>query len=296
MKVTIDQKAAHADVQRVLDAADAPVRPDEVAAYALIDAAQAERIRNTDKGSGLLVVGDRITQTARSILNETGISWWDRRGTLHLTEEGLLIHRDDRPDPRRGPAKPVRLAPSTFAAAVHLLVSYPQRPGVRETARQTGLSPASVSRGFGDLRTRELISDDDLSAELFWIVADDWMIDWTDLAAAPTGPDIAAVGTHAAIRLGAPIMATDRYPVELVTTDPVTCKGAQIRHPVGPGGAVARIGLLPHKVPLSQDPDGRAVRGHPMAHPVLISLQLASDPGRGTEAVRQWSPEFPHVW
>ncbi len=296
VKVAIDQVIAVTDVEQVLDTVDAPMRPDRVIAYALIDAAQAGRVVGETDDGGLLVVGDRITDTARAVLNDASISWWDRRGTLHLIGEGVHIHRDDLPGPRHSRAKPDRLAPATFATAVHLLVSYPRRPGVRETARQIDLSPASVSRGFQDLRQRGLIRDADLTAELFWAVAEDWTIDWTDLAVAPTQPDIAATGTHAAISLGAPIIATDRYPIELVTTDPVTLKGAQIRHPAGPSGTVARIGLLPHKVPLHLDPDARKVHGQQMVHPILVALQLGSDPGRGTEAVSQWTPEFAHVW
>lgn len=84
-------------------------------------------------------------------LNDSAVSWLDRRGHLRLTGDGLYIDADVPPISRKTPERRITRDPITgrsgLAAAALLL--RPHDPmGVSEIARAAGLNPSSITRAM----------------------------------------------------------------------------------------------------------------------------------------------------
>jgi hypothetical protein len=257
--------------------------PVAVDAVAVLDAATASRLAKRAKGP-TVVVADLVGAEARAVLDAAGVGWLDRRGHLRVTGPGLAIDRDVPPLPRDRPgggSDALRGAAAIGVAAAHLLGG---TWGVRELARLLGLSPAAVSKAGTDLDRRGLLAD---RRELFAGLAAAWKPAWVDLGAAPRGDGLVVGGTLGAARLGAPIVATAGYPLEVHAADQATFERARLRY--GGGAPVARLALAPTTLVTAVTSDEEA-DGLPVAHPLFVALDLASDPGRGTEALRAWKP------
>jgi hypothetical protein len=258
--------------------------PVEVVGAAVVDAAMAAKLAKRAHRPAV-VVADLVGAEARAALDAAGVGWLDRRGHLRLRAPGLLIDRDVAPLPRDRPtagSDALRGAAAIGVAAAHLLDG---EWGVRELARLLDLSPAAVSKAGTDLDARGLFAD---RTALFAALASAWKPTWVDLGAVPRGDGFAVGGTVGGARLGAPIIATAGYPVEVHVADQATFERARLRY-AGTDRPVARLALAPTTL-VAVVTSHEVVDGLPVAHPLFVALDLASDPGRGSEALRGWKP------
>lgn len=271
---------------------------------AVVDQGVAASIASRRDDRPTIVVGDLIGADARRVLDAAGISWLDRRGHLRVNRPDIWIDREVRPRPRvrrsSGPALEIRGAAAMAVAAGHL-VDPDRFGGVRPLARLLGLSPAAISQARTPLNERGLLVDNpEARVELFWALARAWRPAWVELSEVPAPADgLLAAGTRAAAALGAPIIATADYPVELSCDDAVLLERLRLR--LGPvdrtGSTVSRLAVAPTALVHLVGPTDRAVDGHPVAHPLFVALDLAADPARGAEALADWSPEdWPRAW
>ncbi len=267
-----------------------------VFAASIIDATKAAGIV-TNSEAVTIVVADLIGAAARSVLGDAGISWLDRRGHLRISAPDVWIDRDIEPLPRVRRNDGDRLeitGAASFAVAAGHLVDADVFGGVRPLARLTGLSPSAISQARRPLIDRGMLTDDpDARTELFWALAAAWRPDWHVLASTPSPADgVVASGTRAAAALGAPIVATDSYPLELHAGDVGALERVRLRAGTSTNDTPARISVAPNRlVILAPQIGDRTIDGHPIAHPLFVALDLAADPARGAEALADWSPE-----
>ena len=283
----------------------------ETIAATVVDERRAREL-TADRGDVTrVVVADLIGAGARTVLSDAGVGWLDRRGHLHIRRPGVWIDRDVGPVPRhhrnRGPVAAIR-GRAAMAVAAANLIDPDAYGGVRPLARRLGLSPSAVSQARAPLADRGLLADaPDARRELFWALAAAWQPEWLDLAAVPDPqPGLVAGGTLAAAALGAPIIATDDYPLELHCADGPLLQRLRLRNDGGPTATTlatpARVSVAPtmlvHEIPgptaepgdTADTVDAPTVAGHPIAHPLFVALDLAADPARGAEALIEWEP------
>jgi hypothetical protein len=275
----------------------------DIVAVSVLDEARANAIAAVATDD-ILVVADLIGAEARAALDAASISWLDRRGHLRVTSPGVWIDRDIDPLPRSRRSAGDRLeirGASALAVAVGHLLDPTEFGGVRPLARLLGLSPSAISQARTPLARRGLLTDDaDALAELFWAVSAAWRPQWVDLPVSPVSADgLVAGGTLAAAARGAPIIATDTYPLELHAADADTLERIRLRAGQ-PRGEIppARVTVAPTPlVTKVHAPIAKQLRGHRVAHPLFVALDLAADPARGAEALAEWEPEgWPRAW
>ncbi|MFT5204259.1 MAG: hypothetical protein ACI9C1_003666 [Candidatus Aldehydirespiratoraceae bacterium] len=268
----------------------------EITAASIVDEKKAVAIVS-EATQRTVVVGDLIGVDARAILEKAEVSWLDRRGHLRITQPGVWIDRDVDPLPRtrRGAGDRLELrGASALAVAVAHLLDSDEYGGVRPVARLAGLSPSAISQAQEPLVRRGILTDDaDARSELFWAVSVAWRLAWIDLRVAPApSDDIVAGGTLAAAALGAPIIATESYPLEFHVRDVGVMERLRLRAGPPQDSPEARITIAPTAfVTKVRAPNNPEIRGHRVAHPLFVALDLASDPARGAEALADWEPE-----
>lgn len=273
----------------------------EVKAAAVVTPAKARQwASREDADVTLVVVGDLIAQGAKDILRERGFGWLDRRGHLRVTGPGVWLDAQVPAIPRAqaalGGQAPVRGVSGLSTAAAALV--WPESSlGVRELAKRVGLSPASVSKARARLRAAGLLSEDGRPAipELFWATVPLWTVPRVGIARVPRAHEarrLVSVGTRAAVALGAPVVATQDHPVELLAPDEDTYHRLRLLLAGAPAdGAPATLGVAPTPLVVDDATASRAaVEGWPAAHPVFVALELAQDPGRGSESLESWLP------
>lgn len=271
--------------------------PFEVRAFSVVDEATAKRVAaRPPRDRGLIVVGDLVGRGAQAAFEAAGIGWLDRRGHLRVVGPSLWIDRDvpamPRGDASRARSAQLRGAASIGVAASHL-ISGADGAGVRELARTVHLSPAAVSRARATLHDAGLLDPGpDARRALFWALVDAWRPTWIGLAQDPRpSAHLVASGTRAAATLGAPIVSTRNYPVDLYTADPVELERIRARAGGATATAVARLALAPTPLVVATPAEpAAAVRRWPVTHPLFVALDLATDPARGGEALEQWDP------
>ena len=267
----------------------------------------------------VVLVADAIPATTRRLLEDAAWGWLDRRGHLRLRAPGLHVDTDVTPASRRdsGPGAPIS-GQAGIATAVELLM----RPGdavrVRATAERARLHPSSISRALKRLREHSLVHGDGtaLLPELFWALADVWAVEGQFIKREPRlsdarqatlqfnthaldEPGWALGGTRAAVAWGAPLVANATYPPDFIVPDDATLRRSRQRYgdATTPRSAAAVIRVAPtllavrHRVL-------RAGEEFPLAHPVVVALDLASDISRGIETLEKWTPPppFDRVW
>jgi transposase-like protein len=251
---------------------------------------------------GSVLVGDVITESARRALDAAERSWWDRRGRLHMNEPGLVVRTNDAAFPRTAsrPAPAVAISGSTLDVALDALIRPGRSSGVRELARRVGVAASSVSRARRALAERGLIDDDGCPAgtHLFWAVAEAWtaVAPVTRLRVLPPADAGVVVDAAAAALAGLPIVASGETPPALLADRDTE---ADLRFTEATeGDAAATVAAAPSVLALTGHPDGlRGPYGHLIAHPVILALSMASEPARGAEAVRSWTPSgVDRVW
>jgi DNA-binding transcriptional ArsR family regulator len=151
----------------------------------------AETPRPSD--SVLLVVGDRVTETARRLLVEQHAGYYDLRGHLALRSTNVVIDADVEPVSGRAERTHALSGRAGLEVATALLMEPAADMAVRELARRLGRSASTVSQVLAALRRADLINDRHRveGTQLFWQVADRWparVSTWHDCPCQATMP------------------------------------------------------------------------------------------------------------
>jgi DNA-binding transcriptional ArsR family regulator len=270
----------------------------------------------------VLVVSDRVTDAARTVLTAGRGGYLDLRGRLALRTSALVIDAEVDPVSERSDRSDAFSGKAGLEVATALLMRSGRSVGVRELARELQRSPSTVSEVLAALR-REGLTDKSNSVEgtdLFWKVADLWRVPRILLARSPTAGEASLVGplrlglddverepgwalsdSAAAAAYGAPLAFRSGQTLDFFVPDQSVARRAstllgsvesrsQARATVrvAPVPAVAR-----HRVDLDSSPVE-----WPLAHPLFVALDLAQDVGRGREILEAWTPDDPwsRVW
>ena len=251
--------------------------------------------RANPSNNGLVVVADRISAQAREELSRAGVAWLDRRGHLWLKAAGLYVNADVSPSVA-APARVVDVLSGTgLDVALALLAAPDQDVGVNELGRRIHRSPGRVSEILSVLRTDGLVEGGNRPAvpELFWEVADRWKPQWQSLSALPStdGADRYRLsGTLAGLELGAPLVAASRGSIPNL----YVAKASELARLVDAYGrgerTLAEAAVCPSRFAVTVR-SGASRDGFPVAHPVVVALDLAQDRARGHEILDAWNPE-----
>jgi hypothetical protein len=279
--------------------------------------------RHADDAVVTVLVADRVLPSARPALDDLGLGWLDLRGHLRLSAPGVLIDADV-PATRRlgGPADPFS-GDVGLGVACALLLKPHEPVRVRAIARALGRSPSSVSSVVDRLRNEALITGQDQPAvpDLFWALAAIWRPAQVQLA---TVPDLADPVVAAALRIGwgdssaesgwvltgelaasvygAPIGVSSDYPPSFYVPDEATARRAETLLGVpqrnATPSATLRVAPAPQVCEFSFTSTAFPGKPWPLAHPLFVALDLACDPGRGSEVLAGWRPqeETVRVW
>lgn len=262
-----------------------------------------------------LLMADTLTAGAKKLLRDGGWGWFDRRGHVFLQGPGLRVDAEIPAAPRRdadADREPI-VGKAGVAAALALLLR-PEEPfGVRATAAAVGLNPSSISRALGRLREHLLVEPDGrpVIPDLFWVLADRWPRAVAPLQRRPRpedadalatgdhdldGPGWALTGAKAAAAWGAPILAARSPLLEVIVPNDAVARRARQRlgEAATPRAAAATLRVAPTAMAVGFR---HRIAGErmPLAHPVVVALDLAGDLGRGTEILEGWTPPPPFV-
>lgn len=265
-----------------------------------------QRRRPQHKGRLDLLVADALPEPSRRLLEAQGWAWIDRRGEMDLRAPGVFIRAAIRPQPRDSatrPTQPIRgIAGISWALA--LLLNPKNPPGVRATARDTNLSPSTISTAKQQLQDAALARDDNtpLIPDLFWALADAWNPRRVALASVPdpkmfTPQNLAVTGDLAASLHAAPVPILADQPPDLYVTSQADLRRLQARFGNEPNwpdracsAAVAPTPLALHTAMARQGSFG-------VVHAVVAALDLAKDRVRGAEILQNWHPDdLDRVW
>ncbi|WDZ86695.1 MarR family transcriptional regulator [Micromonospora cathayae] len=270
-----------------------------------------------------VVVADRITEQARRVLRAAGWGWLDLRGHLHLVGKGLYVDVDV-PRLSTPPDRSLPLAGRVAEEVAALMLLHPTDPAsIRQIARALGRSPSSVSSAITGLRSAGLVDErrKPVVPDLFWQLAERWQPQLTDLQRAPStasgAGSVQAVlrlgmtnieattgwaltDTVAAAAYGAPVGIRSDYPPDFYVPDQAIVRRAVnllgMAHTRESRAATVRIAPIPLICASRID---RPHETWPLARPLFVALDLASDPGRGREILEGWTPPHetgPRVW
>jgi hypothetical protein len=306
--------------------------PIEVRRLSLVTVEVAERLIKDARGSSrdgsreiaFMVVANRVTAEARTVLMRSGWGYLDLRGHIALRlGKRVVISADVRPTWSPAVRTQALAGKAGLEVATALLMS-PDGPfAVRELARQLDRSPSTVSTIASSLR-REKLVDENLrpsGTRLFWAVADRWPNKRTYLAEVPvpgnvlgvTGPlklgldDVATstgwalTDSAAAAAMGAPIaVRSDALLDFFVPDDSVARRATRLLEPaISRETARCSIRVAPVPAVCSQRLDlPMNYFEWPVAHPLFVALDLAQDKGRGREILDDWIPKigWNRVW
>jgi DNA-binding transcriptional ArsR family regulator len=268
-----------------------------------------------------ILVADRVTAAARDLLSERGWSWLDLRGHLHIAAPGLFVHADVK-TAGASAARPTDpfAGKSGLEVAVALLFDPQQRLGVRALAERIGRSPSTVSETVSRLRQANLVETDlsPVLPDLFWSVASVWRPRSVDVGSLPDVNDRAVLAalkvglnndadtgwalsdSPAAVLYGAPIAVRKDYPpVFYVPNEAILRRATQLLGTASDSSSrAATLRPAPMKSVCTQRVTGFAKAQWPLAHPLIVALDLAQDPGRGREILAGWTPpkRWSRVW
>lgn len=270
-------------------------------------------------GSVLLVVGDRVTETARRLLIEQRAGYYDLRGHLALRSANVVIDADVEPVLGRAERAHALSGDAGLEVATALLMEPAAGVAVRELARRLGRSASTVSDVLAALRRAGLVDDRHRvkGTELFWQVADRWPAARAYIARLPIPGDLAAItnplrlglddaentigwaltDSAAAVAYGAPLAVRTGQLLDFYVPDQAIARratallgGASSRSQARCAVRVAPVpAACSHRVDLVTNPFE-----WPLAQPVFVALDLAQDAGRGREILSAWTP--PETW
>lgn len=268
-----------------------------------------------------VVVGNKISEDARSHFSREGWSWFDRRIGAHLAHGTRTLEirfvpgdsfRDDGAPHETALASPRSDGPirgragMSYAAA--LLLEPAEPPTMRAVAREAHMSPTAISNAAKLLAAQGLVVDGRPALpDLFWALADVWRpVKTAPVAAAPDptsaqlaynlddldAPGWAVAGDRAALELGAPVFTTDDRPWFWVPNQTEARRAQRALGTADQEHRAATIAVPPTPLVVTRRvPPTNGSAPWPLAHPLFIALDLARDPGRGREILEQWHPE-----
>ncbi len=252
-----------------------------------------------------LLVADRITAEARTILSDAGWSWLDRRGQLHLRAPGVRV---DLAVPTAERATTSTAGPAiTGRSGITIAYWLSAHPGdslsPNRHSADLRLAPSTISTTVRRLADAGLVDETGVAVapELFWELAAVWRPDRTWLLGRPdpkqhvppdpSAPSWRVTGTAAAAAYGAPLTAAGDGPLELYVTEPVEISIARRRYgPAAPGTGAAAVAVAPTSLVTerAEHDTTPTIDGWPAAPLVAVALDLAQDKGRGREILQDW--------
>lgn len=269
-----------------------------------------------------LVVADRVTETARTVLTSRRGGYLDLRGRLALRTDRLIIDTAVEPITERAGRYAALSGKAGLEVATNVLM-HPDHPvSVRGLARQLNRSPSTVSEILTALRREDLIDSRNVptNTDLFWHVAERWPVSRTYLATPPPpgdairqrplrlGLDTAGIepgwaltDTAAAAAYGAPLAFRSGQLLDFFVPDQVVVRRATTL--LGATASARQAGASVRVAPVPAVVQGRIDLGDnpfqwPLAHPLFVALDLAQDVGRGREILDAWTPDsrWSRVW
>jgi hypothetical protein len=315
--------ASNSGTDLVLDA-DGVRLPLRIKRRALVTDSVAEQALATHATSAvaLLIVADRVTESARKLLTTRQAGYYDLRGRLALRGGGLVIDAEVEPL-RERPQRTNALSGKTGLEVASALLMQPERrTAVRELARRLGRSASTISEILSALRRDGLVDADNTATDsrLFWELADRWASPRTYLAGLPPpgdGPltqalrlglvDVeretgwALTDSAAAAAYGAPLAFRSGQILDFYVPDQATLHRAKtLLGSVGKSSqarATVRVAPVAAVVRSRFDSDTNPMEW-PLAHPLFVALDLAQDAGRGREILDAWIPDerWARVW
>jgi hypothetical protein len=307
----------------------------EVKAGSVLDAdrarSQVEAYRRELAGRGspspdmVVLVADQLSEDARDLLRSTNWGYLDRRGALWMRRPDLIVNDTsigpfERHRPR--PDGPIR-GRVALGVALRILIRPKANESVRDIAHVVGASASTVHDALKRLREDALIDaqHEPLVPDLFNAVAALWRPERIPVRREPrpddrdlelglhddatgdvakqgwvVGGDVAAAASGVRI-----VVPSDAPPDFYVPTS------AALRRALRQLGAApfdergATVALTPSPVVTAENyyvGSHRAPSLHwPIAHPVVVALDLAQDLARGREILDDWNPQgFDRVW
>ena len=327
--------ASASDAADVVIAGPAGAQPIEVKAMSFGDLARVQSLlqRDAEAAAGasrpadrlVVVVADQLTEEARDLLRRSGWGYLDRRGALWLRAAGMLVNdrslpRLDRRRPR--PTGPIR-GRVGLGVALHLLMHPHAHDSVRGIAGILRASPSTVHDALASLREQALIDAGGvpLVPELFNITASLWRPERIPVRREPNpGDRDLELGLHdentgdvaeqgwvvggdvAAAALGAPVVVGSGAPPDFyVPTQALVRRALRRLGECTYDQRGATIAAAPSPAVTGENHyvgSHRAPWLHwPIAHPVVVALDLAQDLSRGREILDDWTPRgFDRVW
>jgi hypothetical protein len=261
-----------------------------------------------------MVFADRIAERTRETLRERGWGWFDRRrGHLRLWQPGLRVDASVRPRlaPDTGTRTRNPFTPAGRQLALWLLLHPDDAASPREIARQIDISPGQVSNLLAAFQSHALLRRDrrPLTPELFWALVEQWRPKRYPLLSWPPGDGLGApelrsdewvlTDAVAGVAAGAPLVVGGDYPPDFYVPDDRVLGWLLNRSTIAPDyeQRAATIAVAPTPLVCDERLRGPAPSGGlagwvgPVAHPVVVALDLATDRSRGREAVSQWTPD-----
>ena len=289
---------------------------------------RAKRVQDrTAHGTAPVVrVADRVTAAAQAYMKGEHVSWFDRRGHLHLDLPGVFVDADVTPALRDITRREdgIRGRAGIAYAVASLLADSDQRPTIRGVARASRFAPSVVSDAAASLRRAALVYDDGRPnvPDLFWALADRWRPQFVDLGgelnpglqgtsgAVELGvfgeadlPGWALTGSVAAAAFGAPVVVSSATPPSFYVPDETTLRRALRRFGAADGEhrscsvavSPAAAACSPRIERQSGGRSGVGISAPGFDHflftrPLFIALELANDPARGHEILEGWTP------
>jgi hypothetical protein len=304
----------------------------EVKAASVLDAGRARAQleawagarAGSEKPSGtmLVLVADQLSEAARELLRHSDCGYLDRRGALWLRAPGLFVNDTGlSPLARRSRRhdEPIR-GRVAMGVALRRLMRPEATESVREIAAVLGASASTVHAALATLREAALLdaAGEPLLPDLFDAVAAVWRPERVPVRRPPDTGDVELeLGWHedesgsrdtpgwvvsgdvGAAAAGAPLLLSAAAPPDFyVPTEAVLRRAIRRLGQCSYDERGATLALAPSRL-VTMERYG-ATSGQfewPVAHPVVIALDLAQDLARGREIVDEWTPEgFRRVW
>jgi hypothetical protein len=274
-----------------------------------------------------VLVADRLVPASRSVLNEAGWGWLDRRGHLRLRAGSLIVDADvPGIETSSGRSRPVLETDVGLDVACALLAFPEDRLSVRRTVEVTGRSLAAVHGALTGLRAAGLTdgSGKPATPDLFWEVAPRWRPRRIPLGGSPQPGDArrtdqlglglddvadtagwAVCDTVAANAYGAAAVVGGAFPPDFyVPSERIVRVARQVFGEATFETRGSTVAVPPVAWACRRRVDTvKLGRDHPWAewpvvHPLFVALDLALDPSRGREILDGWTPPEPfnRVW
>lgn len=268
----------------------------------------------------VVLVADELPEASRDLLRDHGWGYLDRRGRLWLRTNDIVINDTElEPLPRHRqqtrPANPLtgRVA---LGMAVWMLMHPSDTHGVRALARELDCAASTAHDALRRLRDAALVEPDGrpLVPELFWAVADAWRPERHAVARQPAPDDDQALkrggedagwavsGDLAAAAWGARLAVASEAPPDFYV--PLASLRRTVRRLGGTtwSDRAATVAGAPLAAATRERFDPTSIATPwlhwPLAHPVIVALDLAQDRARGREILMDWTPPatFSRVW